>query len=349
MAGVKVAHYINQFFGGVGGEEKADAPLEVREGPLGPGRALQAAFGERGEVVATLVCGDGYFAEHEGEVSEQARCLLANIRPDVVVAGPAFNAGRYALACGRMCQVAQEKVGVPAVTAMYPENPGAASSRAGVYVIPTAASAVGMGDAIQRLADFAVKLASGQALGPAADEGYLPRGIRHNVFAGKAASERAIEMLLAKHWARPFVTELKLEVMDTVSPAPPIADLASATIAIVTESGVVLKGNPDRIESVRATRWARYDIAGIADLSGEEFMTIHGGYNIQWVNQDPDRAVPVDALRQLEAAGVIGRLLNHFYATCGNGGDLSVMAKMAQEMAAELRAQGVGGVVLPAT
>ena len=33
----RVVHYINQFFGGIGGEEKADHKPEVREGVVGPG------------------------------------------------------------------------------------------------------------------------------------------------------------------------------------------------------------------------------------------------------------------------------------------------------------------------
>ena len=43
--------------------------------------------------------------------------------PDVVVAGPAFDAGRYGLACGRICQATVEELGVPGVTGLFPENP----------------------------------------------------------------------------------------------------------------------------------------------------------------------------------------------------------------------------------
>lgn len=349
MDTIRVVHYLNQFFGGIGGEEKADASLQLREGPVGPGRALQTALGGRGQVVATLICGDNYFNENEEAVCKGAARLLEGVRPDVMVAGPAFNAGRYGLACGRICRVAQENLGIPAVTAMYPENPGVEMHRSKVYIIPAAGSAVGMGQAIERLANFACKLAGGEPMGPAADEGYLPRGIRKNVLTGTPASERAIEMLLAKVNGRPFATELRIEPMDRVAPSAPIADLSEATIAIVTESGVVPKGNPDRIESVRATRWSRYSIEGFDELPGGDFVSIHGGYNIQWVNQDPDRAVPVDALRRLESEGSIGKLLDSFYSTCGNGGDLNEMKRMAQSIAGELRAQGVTGVVVPAT
>ena len=45
---IKVVHYLNQFFGGLGGEEQAYAPVQVKEGPVGPGRALQAALKDQG-------------------------------------------------------------------------------------------------------------------------------------------------------------------------------------------------------------------------------------------------------------------------------------------------------------
>ena len=47
MSKLRVVHYINQFFAGIGGEEKADTPAELRVGEvLGPGMALKANFGE---------------------------------------------------------------------------------------------------------------------------------------------------------------------------------------------------------------------------------------------------------------------------------------------------------------
>ena len=39
---MRVVHYLNQFFGGLGGEEKAGAPLEWRDGAIGPGSSLGA-------------------------------------------------------------------------------------------------------------------------------------------------------------------------------------------------------------------------------------------------------------------------------------------------------------------
>lgn len=61
---IKVVHYINQFFAGVGGEDKADYKPEVREGAVGPGLALNAAFKGEAEITHTVVCGDSYFNEN---------------------------------------------------------------------------------------------------------------------------------------------------------------------------------------------------------------------------------------------------------------------------------------------
>ena len=52
---LRVVHYINQFYGGIGGEEKADVKPELREGAVGPGLAINGALGDKGEIVATVI------------------------------------------------------------------------------------------------------------------------------------------------------------------------------------------------------------------------------------------------------------------------------------------------------
>ena len=58
----RVVHYINQFYAGIGGEEKADHKPEICEAVVDPGTALKAALGSEAEIVATVICGDSYFA-----------------------------------------------------------------------------------------------------------------------------------------------------------------------------------------------------------------------------------------------------------------------------------------------
>ena len=72
MSKLKVVHYINQFFAGVGGEEKADIKPYVEEKVMGPGMALNGQFKGEAEIVATIVCGDSYF----GENIEEAKAAI---------------------------------------------------------------------------------------------------------------------------------------------------------------------------------------------------------------------------------------------------------------------------------
>ena len=44
----KVIYYVNQFFGGIGGEDTADFEPEIRDGAVGPAMAAQAALEKMG-------------------------------------------------------------------------------------------------------------------------------------------------------------------------------------------------------------------------------------------------------------------------------------------------------------
>ena len=105
----RVIHYINQFFAGIGGEDKADVGPEVREGVVGPGMAFKAALGGEAEIVATFICGDNYFANHMDEVSALVVETVREYKADALIAGPAFNAGRYGAACASVCAAVQNR------------------------------------------------------------------------------------------------------------------------------------------------------------------------------------------------------------------------------------------------
>lgn len=355
---LRVVHYINQFFAGIGGEELADTRPSATDGPVGPGRLLerrldaalqQVTPGRRAHVTTTLVCGDNAINESMEEVSGEILDLLDGADVDLFVAGPAFGSGRYGLACAALCQRVQARFGIPALTAMHPDNPGVTSAGP-VYVVPTTERGSGMGAALDGVAKLAVEMLAG-TIGPAEDSGYLPRGIRKVVETEPrmSAAKRAVEMALRKVGDRPVGTELPIAARTSVSPPANLVDLGTATIALVTEGGIVPRGNPDRIEAARATVWARYGIDGVSDLLGDDYESIHGGYDNTWVNSDPDRMLPVDALRTLEADGIIGRLHEEMFVTCGSVGAPAVMRRIGAEMAEDLVSAGVTGVILPAT
>ncbi len=345
----KVVHYINQFFGQVGSEEMADYPAEKRQGPVGPGIAFTMAFGDEAAITATIVCGDSWYNENLELAKQTVLDMVREEEPDLFIAGPAFNAGRYGVACGSIADAVQTELGIPAVTGMYVENPGADMYREKVYTVATGDNAAGMRRVVPVMANLGLKLVRRQELGASIEEGYLPNGIRKNFFDQKRGSLRAIEMLLNKLHDKPFVTEYPMPSYDRVAPGPAIQDLSKATIALVTSGGIVPKGNPDHIESSSATRYGSYHLAGVDDLTSETYETAHGGYDPVYANQDADRVVPVDVLRQFEKEGRIGKLHDWFYSTVGNGTSVASSKRFAMEITEKLLAQGVDAVILTST
>ena len=199
------------------------------------------------------------------------------------------------------------------------------------------------------MARLALKLVRKEPLGPADVEGYLPTGRRVNEFSDRTGAERMVEMLVRKLRKESYVSELVVPQLDRVRPAPPVTDLAHATLAIVTTSGVVRAGNPEGIESWRATKWARYPLAGVADLSPDAFTCVHGGYDNRYIRQDPHRAVPLDVLRRYLRAGRVGRLHEVLYTTVGNVMPVERARRLGREVAQELRVANVQAVLFTAT
>src|SRR5262245_23811286 len=346
---MRVVHYLNQFFAGIGGEDRAETPPGAREGALGPSLALQQLLGGEAAVVGTVFCGDGLLADRGDAPLSEIVALVERFAPDVVVAGPAFDSGRYGLACARVCAAVTERLGIPALAAMAPQNAAAELHRREVLIVPTTETAIGMKDALAAIARLALRLGRGETLGPAAIEGYLPRGRRLNTRASTSASERALELLLARLDGRPFTSEVPLPRYDRIPPPPPVADPSRMRLALVTECGLVPRGNPDRLEWVRASKWLRYGLAGTSDLARGDYEVAHGGYDAAFAAEDPDRLEPVDAVRELARSGEIGEVLDAYYVTCGNHGVLSQMATHAREIAADRRRQHVDSVLLVAT
>ena len=349
MSKFRVVHYINQFFAQIGGEEMAHVKPELREGFVGPGMAFSKAFGDEAEIVATVVCGDSYFNENLEEAQKQIIELVKAQKPDLFIAGPAFNAGRYGVACGTICDAVHKALGIPVLTGMYVENPGAEMFKDKIYIVSTKNSAVGMRNAVAKMAPLALKLVKGEKIGASIEEGYMPNGVRVNFFEKERGSKRAVDMLLKKMAGKEFVTEFPMPNFDRVEPAAAIKDMSKAKIALVTSGGIVPKGNPDHIESSNASKYGRYSIEGVNDLTAETFETAHGGYDPVYANQDADRVLPVDILREFEAQGKIGSLHPYYYATVGNGTAVKSAQKFAKEIAEDLKKAEISAVILTST
>lgn len=346
---IRAVHYLNQFFAQIGGEEKAGIAPGVKEGATGPGRLLEGALGDRGEIVATLYCGDNYFAENRDRAIEELLEKCARYRPDLLIAGPAFDSGRYGIACGGICQAVQERFGIAAVAGMTEENPGAALYRRNVYIVRSGSSVTEMSAVLERMAGLGVKLARGAPPGKPAEEGYLPRGIKRNEFAARPPAERAVDMLLAKIRGERVTSEIQPPKFSPPKTAPALRELSSAVIALVTDGGLVPEGNPDRMEPGRPTRFTTIPIAGLSRLDPDRFDVVHSGYDTSYANEDPHRLVPLDVMRELEEKKVFAKLYEVVHATGGAHAAVENATRIGQGIAERLKAAGVDGVILTST
>jgi glycine reductase complex component B subunit gamma len=346
---MRIVHYLNQFFGGIGAEEHAGTPFEVREGAVGPGKLLEQLLGDGAEVVMTVVCGDNYAVEHQEELTAAVVKKVREIGPNLFVAGPCFDAGRYGMAAGALCSAVQLQLGIPAITAMSEENPGVDLYRDALYIVDSGVSIAKMRDVLLKMASLGKKLVGNETVGLPHEESYWRRGLLRDQLVDKKAGTRLVDMLLAKVNGEPFESEMLPTAFEPIPMPAAVKDLSKARVMLITDGGLVPKGNPDRIEGTAATRWGSYSIEGRSDLQGEEYEVSHGGYDTRFVQEDPDRLVPLDVMREMETSGIIGKLHNEFISTCGRSNPLSNTRRLGREMAEKIKQEGVDAVILTST
>jgi glycine reductase len=350
----RAIYCLNQFFGGLGGEEKASLPPGLVQGAKGPGMLLQKLFQDV-QVTETLIFGDNYVAENTAVSVQEILALLepcfsstTERKPDLLLAGPAFNAGRYGLACGAICKAVQDHFGIPTVTAMYPENPAVNEYKKNLYIARAGKDVMALEEAVQRMGSLGLKLLHQQSLLPEKDE-YIPQGCRKNYFDSRTGVSRAVNMLLKKLKGEPFETEYPMPTFDRVEPAPAIEDMSKARLALVTSGGIVPLGNPDKIAAASAQRFGSYSLEGLTALTSQTHQTAHGGYDPTYANANPNRVLPLDAVRELEAEGVIGTIHGYYYATVGNATSVDNAREFGKEIAQILLRDGVQAVILTST
>lgn len=346
---IRIAHYINQFFGQVGGEEFASEPLSIRECEVGPGIAFKDAFGPEYEIVVTFICGDNYITDNQDEVLEEILSQVDKYKPDLFIAGPAFNAGRYGPACGLICSKISEKFNIPSITGMYDENPGAEMYKKDCYIIRTKSSVTGMRSAVKQMANLGKKLIEKTELPNPKKDGYFPKGFRKNVFVEKNGAERAIDLLLNKVNGQSYETELNLPPFEYVAPAKKVLNISKAKIALVTDAGITDKENKSRLESARATKFLEFSIDNMERLSENEFCSVHGGFDTTFANKNPNILLPLDIAREFVKSGKIGSLHEKIYSTTGNGTSIKNAQAFGAEIANNLKKNGVDAVILTST
>ena len=189
---MRVVHYLNQFFGGIGGEEHADTEFQVHDEPVGPGRLLEQILGEDAQIVRTIVCGDNYATENMDALTAFVVEKTKEVQADLFVAGPCFEAGRYGVAAAGLCVAVSSELDIPVVTGMATENPGVDLHRQSLFIVDSGQNSAAMRDVLTKMSEMAHKLAEGCQIGSPEEEGYIARGILKDAFVEDTAAERLV-------------------------------------------------------------------------------------------------------------------------------------------------------------
>ncbi len=343
---LKVVHYINQFFAGKGGEEHAGlAPFKI-DGSVGPGRLLESTSNGNIEVIGTVVCGDNYYVENSSALNSILE-LIREYEPEALIAGPAFAAGRYSEACSAVCQAVQENLGIPVITGLAPESPVLNTFRKDINILKTGKTAANMKNDLPEMGRILLKLGRGHTLEKSDQEKLYSKGLKDNIVCKENAAERAINMALAKFRGEKYHSEVSMISYETVKPASSL-NKQDFRIALVTDGGLVLKGNPEGMPSGRSKRWCRINVDGLDELTSDLVEIRHFGYDNRYVIEDPNRLVPLDVLRKKEKSGEL-KLHPYIYSTAGVATAIEDAATFGKEIAAIIKKDGVDAVILTST
>ncbi len=166
--------------------------------------------------------------------------------------------------------------------------------------------------------------------------------INYNVPAPK----RCLDMLLDKYHGRAYQSEVVMKSpKKRVIPALG-RHLSESTIMLITDGGLVPRGNPDKIPSTNAEIFGIYDITGKNALESRDYEVSHQGYDNTSVKENPNRLVPVDAMRELEQEHVIGKLYDAFISTTGVMTSARGSISLGEKIADYVKSHEVDAVII---
>jgi len=356
---LKIVHYVNQFFGQIGGEDKSEVGFSLEKKPVGPGIAVQNELGDTGEIVATLICGDNHFVGDLDKHAEEGLKMIEEFEPDIFIAGPAFNAGRYGLACGAMCKAVSEKLHIPVLSGMNKENPGVDLYQKDAYIVKTSDNVKEMVSVIKNILKLTYallenkpnpELVNRDPIPSPYEYDYFPRGFVKNVHTEQTTAERSVDLLLKKLRKEPFESDVVKPIFLKVKPAEAVKDMKGAKLAFVTDGGIIPPDNPDKLESRACRVWGEYKLDKLFPTDGKtDYSVIHMGYENSQVLNNYNRMIPVDPAREYEKKGLIGKLNPTFFSTTGNCSIVKRSREMGEEIAVQLKNEGVDAVILTST
>ena len=282
------------------------------------------------------------------EVTDRVVGIVESYKPDLFFAGPAFNAGRYGVACGSLCAAVKKRLGIPAVTAMFSENPGKEIFATDIFILKSGDNARKMAQETKKMAEFAYKLYDGTLERDPEKEDFYERGWMVLKKYEDMASKRAVDMLLDKLAGRSFKTEIPRPHEEKVEAPPPLEGLADKTIVLITDGALCPQGNPDGMKTGSSTTFYVYPTGGIESLLKEDYTCVHGGFDTSYVKEDPNRLVPLDAMRTLVREGFV-KMHEAFLSTSGLTTPVTNSISIAKGMIDYVKNHDIDAAILTST
>lgn len=140
-------------------------------------------------------------------------------------------------------------------------------------------------------------------------------------------------------------TGLKSEIFVPITPeavwTPLTKPLRECKVAFITAGGIHQKSQKP---FNTAGDYSYREIP--SDIPTSELTVTHGGFDNSDINKDANAMFPLDRLRELVAAGVIGSLADTMFGFMGGGGNVEKFTnETGPEIAGRLKEQGVDIVI----
>jgi D-proline reductase (dithiol) PrdB len=123
--------------------------------------------------------------------------------------------------------------------------------------------------------------------------------------------------------------------------------LAESRIALVTSAGFYLPDQPPFDRSIRGGDWSFREIPATADVHELRIGQTSDAFDHSGIEADPNLAFPLDRLRELAEAGLIGEPAARHYSIMGSlSAPGRLVARSAPEIVRRLHQDRVDAVLL---
>jgi glycine reductase len=97
------------------------------------------------------------------------------------------------------------------------------------------------------------------------------------------------------------------------------------------------------------SEYRSYSVDNLNTLKEGDYTISHNGYDNTFALADPNRLIPLDAMRELAQRGIIGKVHEKFLSTTGLMTTVANSTKIGREMAAYIKEHHIDAAILTST